>query len=501
MLTKLPTHLLLCFLSLTALTASCGGQLDDSQDQSIDDEAWSAAGNPAIFGSGLEYKLANLATKGEAKQIPWAGSYWPTAQDNINYRWAGANTDSPAAKYGKAFGVTGVEDAVSKNHGIDSMTGSKACTKSSECSSENGEMCAKRTGQSAGRCIPTWFGICHGWTPAAILLPEPKHAVVKNGVTFAIEDLKALASLAHDRTTSKFVSLRCDTTNRANDMAFDKYGRPVDESCRDSNAGTYHILLGNYLGKGKSFAEDRTQDSEVWNQPLRGYRVLSQKEVTAQEANRLIGVPAEGGQSSSKSGTVAKAAWSHNAPVAVVAGQVYSVKLSGTGDADLYVKFGAQPTTSSYTCRPYVNGSAEECSGTVPAGATQLYVSVRGDAATSNFSVTTSAGGTVPVKYVFNSAATKFVSVKTDVDYISETSAETDGYLTPHIDSYTRTDHYEYILELNASGAIIGGEWVGESKQSHPDFIWLPTGVAAATVAGGKISYANVKAMMDESVK
>jgi len=39
----------------------------------------------------------------------------------------------------------------------------------------------------------------------------------------------------------------------------------------------------------------------------------------------------------------------------------------GTGDADMYVKFGAQPTSSSYDCRPYKSGNAEECTFTNPA--------------------------------------------------------------------------------------------------------------------------------------
>jgi len=34
----------------------------------------------------------------------------------------------------------------------------------------------------------------------------------------------------------------------------------------------------------------------------------------------------------------------------------------GSGDADLYVKFGSEPTTSSYDCRPYLNGNNETCS-------------------------------------------------------------------------------------------------------------------------------------------
>ncbi len=33
----------------------------------------------------------------------------------------------------------------------------------------------------------------------------------------------------------------------------------------------------------------------------------------------------------------------------------------GTGDGDLHVLFGSQPTATSYTCRPYKTGNAESC--------------------------------------------------------------------------------------------------------------------------------------------
>jgi hypothetical protein len=33
----------------------------------------------------------------------------------------------------------------------------------------------------------------------------------------------------------------------------------------------------------------------------------------------------------------------------------------GTGDADLYARMGAAPTTSAYDCRPYTDGNAEVC--------------------------------------------------------------------------------------------------------------------------------------------
>jgi hypothetical protein len=61
--------------------------------------------------------------------------------------------------------------------------------------------------------------------------------------------------------------------------------------------------------------------------------------------------------------------------------------MTGTGDPDLYVRFGAPPTQTSYSCRPYTSGASETCTLTVPTGATTAYVMVRGFTA-STFSVT-----------------------------------------------------------------------------------------------------------------
>ncbi|MBS2024209.1 MAG: M4 family metallopeptidase [Deltaproteobacteria bacterium] len=55
---------------------------------------------------------------------------------------------------------------------------------------------------------------------------------------------------------------------------------------------------------------------------------------------------------------------------------------NGTGDADLYVKFGSPPTTTSYDCRPYTSSSAESCSFAAPQTGT-YYVMVRAYAAFS----------------------------------------------------------------------------------------------------------------------
>lgn len=497
-------------LTLLALLAGCGeGSMlvgspkDDELDAARQREAWSAADNPALFNQQLEFKFDALPLTGEASVIPWAGNYWPVYEDSINKQWSGEGVDSPAAKYEKAFGVTGVEDKVSRYHGIDSFTSQKECAETSECNSELGEVCAKRRGKTSGRCIPTWWGICHAWAPASILMPEPKRPVVRNNVEFKVQDIKALVTLVYNKTQTKFVSLRCNQNLAQGDIAFDNYGRPSDgdKECRDTNPGTWHILLTNYLGiMRQSFVEDRTIDYEVWNQPLRGYRITEKRTVTAAEANALIGATTVGGTTVTKSGTVAKDAWAHQGSFDVPANGAVRVLMTGSGDADLYVKLGAEPTLSAYDCRPYAGGSAEECELTAGAEATKVFVSVHGYADTSDFSLNITVGGEKPTDYVFNANARQFVYVKSEVDYIAESAAGTDGNLAGSIDRYTHTDHYEYILELDADGKIIGGEWVGESKKAHPDFVWLPLSHSGSSVAGGAITYANVKALLDESI-
>ncbi|QSQ26326.1 M4 family metallopeptidase [Pyxidicoccus parkwayensis] len=60
---------------------------------------------------------------------------------------------------------------------------------------------------------------------------------------------------------------------------------------------------------------------------------------------------------------------------------------SGTGDADMYVKFGSAPTTSSYDCRPYVAGNNETCNLAARTTAGRYWVMLRGYSAYSGVSL------------------------------------------------------------------------------------------------------------------
>jgi serine protease len=58
-----------------------------------------------------------------------------------------------------------------------------------------------------------------------------------------------------------------------------------------------------------------------------------------------------------------------------------------TGDADLYVRIGAAPTTTTYNCRPYLTGDNETCTFNAPAAGT-YYVGVRAYATYSGVTLT-----------------------------------------------------------------------------------------------------------------
>ncbi|MGK2857126.1 MAG: pre-peptidase C-terminal domain-containing protein [Thermoanaerobaculia bacterium] len=90
----------------------------------------------------------------------------------------------------------------------------------------------------------------------------------------------------------------------------------------------------------------------------------------------------------------ATGSWTHY-KIAVPAGQSsLALNMSGgTGDADVYVKFGAQPTSTVYDYRPYKSGNAETVSVTNPASG-DWYISINGYSAYSGVSLVADYAGT-----------------------------------------------------------------------------------------------------------
>jgi len=77
-------------------------------------------------------------------------------------------------------------------------------------------------------------------------------------------------------------------------------------------------------------------------------------------------------------GHVGAGSWFQLAPYPVEPGSRFTVMLTGTGDPDLFVRFGAAPTKVEYDCRPYLEGAVESCAIDVPANATSAHVAIYG---------------------------------------------------------------------------------------------------------------------------
>ncbi|HEX5751770.1 MAG TPA: M4 family metallopeptidase [Archangium sp.] len=72
----------------------------------------------------------------------------------------------------------------------------------------------------------------------------------------------------------------------------------------------------------------------------------------------------------------------------VLAGRASSFVMSGgTGDADMYVKIGSAPTTSSYNCRPYLTGNNETCNIAAQSTNQRIYVMLYGYSSYSSTSL------------------------------------------------------------------------------------------------------------------
>ncbi len=227
----------------------------------------------------------------------------------------------------------------------------------------------------------------------------------------------------------------------------------------------------------------------------------------------------------------ATAGHQQNWTMAVPAGAtnlVFSMS-GGTGDADMYVKFGSAPTTSTYDCRPYVTGNAESCPITTAQAGT-YYVMVNAYAAysgvtlkgsytapgsggtpTANFSCTmssltatctdssTDAGGTIGShSWTFGdggtstatspshtyAAAGTYTVTETVTDSVNGTTSSKSASVTATAPSSTQllanTGFESTASWTGSTGVICATGCTGESAHAGSGFAWLD-GYGAAT--------------------
>lgn len=215
---------------------------------------------------------------------PWSDDYWAIYTGILGKRYADPNfptsddwkanfdyiQQNPATTIFSSNNTAAI-DLLSPSEKYDALIGDTNTTLTRRMWSE-GKAYYDRYGKVEG-----WMGICHGWAPAAYMLPRPTRTVrvpAANGtpITFYPSDLKALASWlwAQSRTSTRFIGGRCNDKTPRTDP---NNGRMLSASCFDTNPGTWHLSVVNQIGAAqRSLVMDATYDYEVWNQPVKAYK-------------------------------------------------------------------------------------------------------------------------------------------------------------------------------------------------------------------------------------
>ncbi len=83
------------------------------------------------------------------------------------------------------------------------------------------------------------------------------------------------------------------------------------------------------------------------------------------------------------SGSVTDAQLTQLGAIEVEGGSDFVAVMTGTGDVDLYVRFGSAPTVDAYDCRPFGDDANETCTLTAPADSAVAHLAVFGYATSS----------------------------------------------------------------------------------------------------------------------
>ena len=299
------------------------GDIDCASDGGGKEDAFDAANDPARMSQRLNYRLAELPKKGKRTQpawkdshptavgkapVAWADTYWPTIEGGHNNRFQGATEKSPIEKYDAAFNnAPGCETFPSKMYGDGAKaewdTYLKCAGPATKWQSETFQGAGKihdgkdndndgviddegKDGNVDG--MATWWGTCHAWAPASLVLPEPQKSVTVNGVTFSVGDIKALMQNLFDRTSAVMLGGRCNSMEIKHDPTLS-----ANDECSDLNPGALHVVITNFLGiNNLPLIEDRTANFEIWNQAVMGYEVTKQAAISNTKANECVGAPA-----------------------------------------------------------------------------------------------------------------------------------------------------------------------------------------------------------------
>lgn len=180
----------------------------------------------------------------EYDQLPEKGGVeeWRVPYSGYIYPDTAGGTQSALRKYDRAFnGGRGLATAYEQR---------------------DTSMTERQPGLFGGRLFsrertPDWYGHCNGWAAAAIRHAEPVKSVTRNGVTFSPSDIKGLLAEIYIYNHHEVLG---------------------GENQRPINAGTFHAIIANWVGRGDHpLGMEADPSEEKWNYPVYAYATSAAK--------------------------------------------------------------------------------------------------------------------------------------------------------------------------------------------------------------------------------
>ena len=142
-----------------------------------------------------------------------------------------------------------------------------------------------------------------------------------------------------------------------------------------------------YAGGNSESCPISTAQAGTYYVKIVAYSAFTGVNLTGSFTEPATGGGATGGSAFLTDISVARQAWTYYT-IDVPAGMATLdfTMSGGSGDADLYIRRGAQPTSSTYDCRPYKGGNNEACSFTSPVADT-WHIGIYGYSAASGVSL------------------------------------------------------------------------------------------------------------------
>jgi hypothetical protein len=227
---------------------------------------WNERNNPYRLDANFIAVFDSLPTEGKLKDenLAWPAYFWARNKAGIARRWS--------AKKERNFKYKSPELYKLQNMKESQINLLSPAEKYDIYMESYDYPTVKLVRSQSDKTAGYWQGICHGAAPASAYHTEPKRVTLTNNdgvkITFYASDVKALLAYHYAKINDQKATL---VGNRCYLLRTLPTG--IYHSCKDVNAGAFHIILTNRLGlQNKSFIADLDPFRQVWNHSALSYK-------------------------------------------------------------------------------------------------------------------------------------------------------------------------------------------------------------------------------------